>query len=77
MPPITESTVKKFWAVSVIVAGLVFGGAVWATKVSGDIESLKASAVKQEEEMKGVAGEIRRLRESMIRAGTAIDEAGR
>lgn len=76
MSAITESTVKKFWAVIVIVAGISVGGAVWATKVSGDIDALKAAAAEQKAELREVASEIVRLRLAMVRAGTAAPEPG-
>lgn len=72
MPPITEDTVKKHWAVAAIVAVLVFSGAWWAATVGADVAILKAAMEKQEQALRDTAYEIRLLREAMIRAGTAL-----
>ena len=70
----SEAQLKKYVAVIVATTGVVVGGAVWATKVSGDLDALKAADQKQESAIRDAATEIRLLREAMIRAGTALPE---
>lgn len=74
MPVITEAAVKKFWAVGVVVASLVAGGAIWATKVWASIERIDERLGRQESAMGDTAHEVRLLREALIRAGTALPE---
>ena len=77
---ISEAAFKKYWAVGAVVAALVAGGAVWATKVWASIErldagqaSLKLAQDEATAAAKATSHEIRLLREAMIRAGTALD----
>lgn len=70
-PAVTETTLKKYWAVVSLVATLVAGGAVWATKVNADVDSLRMNMMELRAELRETAREMRWLRESMIAAGTA------
>lgn len=85
MPAITEAAFKKYGAIIALTAGMVAGGAVWATNVWASIgrleegqaamrlEASEAAAVIAEA-TKQMVSEIRVLREAMIRAGTALPE---
>lgn len=76
MTGITEAAFKRYWAVAAVVAVTVAGGAVWATKVWAGMERLEEKVAEQGIALKDVAAEVRLLRESMVRAGTAVDAPG-
>lgn len=71
MTAITETSIKKYWAVVSLTVGLAAGASVWATKVNADISSLSASVDELRDDLRNTARELRWLRESMIAAGTA------
>lgn len=68
---VTETTLKKYWAVVSLAASIVAGASVWATKVNADIDNLSSSVNELREDFRNTAKELRWLRESMIAAGTA------
>jgi outer membrane murein-binding lipoprotein Lpp len=71
MTAITETSVKKYWAVVSLAVFMAAGASVWATKVNADINSLSASVDELRDDLRNTARELRWLRESMIAAGTA------
>ena len=73
MGGITEGTVKKYGVLVAFTASLTFAAAAWATNITADVNALKLGVNALREEQKDTVTEIRRLREAMIRAGTAKD----
>lgn len=71
MTAVTETALKKYWAVVSLAVTITFGGAVWATKVNADVESMRVSIAELRNELRETSRELRWLRESMIAAGTA------
>ncbi len=67
MGGVTEAAVKRYWVVGAVVAA----AAVWATNINADVGALKHGLDALRTEQKDTVLEIRRLREAMIRAGTA------
>ncbi len=78
MPAVTEAAVVKYS----LVAGVVFAAGVWATTVQSDLSGVKAAQAdvraaqaETNAELVGIGVQIQRLREAMIRAGTALPDS--